>query len=85
MDNDCGNYDAPWTKTFDLVFLIGWFCALIVLCVFTVIFRDKCDIDPAFFTFGLTKIIIVGAISLLGGLMCRKFCGTDEKGYIVYT
>ena len=25
------NYSAPWTKTFDLVFLIGWFVALAVL------------------------------------------------------
>ena len=85
MDNDCDNYDAPWTKTFDMVFLIGWFCALIALIIFTVIFRGRYDIDLAFFSFGFTKIIIVGAISLLGGLLCRKFCGTDEKGYIVYT
>ena len=84
MDNDCGNYDAPWTKTFDLVFMIGWICALIALGIFTIIYRDRYDIDLTFFSFGFTKIIIVGAISLLGGLLCRKFCGTDEKGYIVY-
>ena len=84
MDNEYGNYDAPWTRTFDLVFLIGWFCALIALGVYTIIFRDKYDIDFAFFSFGLTKIVVVGAISVLGGLLCRKFCGTDAKGYIVY-
>lgn len=84
MDNDCGNYDAPWTKTFDLAFMIGWICALIALGIFTIIYRDRYDIDLTFFSFGFTKIIIVGAISLLGGLLCRKFCGTDEKGYIVY-
>ena len=85
MDNDYGRYDAPWTKTFDLVFLIGWLCALIALSAYTVAFRDRYDIDLSFFSFGLTKIIVVGAVSLLGGLLCRKFCGTDEKGYIVYT
>ena len=84
MDNDYGRYDAPWTKTFDLVFLIGWLCALIALSAYTVAFRDRYDIDLSFFSFGLTKIIVVGAVSLLGGLLCRKFCGTDEKGYIVY-
>ena len=84
MDNNYGKYDAPWTKTFDLFFLILWFCALIVLSAFTIILRDKCDIDWTFFFCALFKLIIVGAISLLGGLLRRKFCGTDEKGYIVY-
>ena len=85
MDGDHGNYDAPWTKTFDLVFLIGWFCALAVLSIVTIIYRDRYDMDWPFFSFGFAKIVIVGAISLAGGLLCRKFCGTDEKGYIVYT
>ena len=85
MDGEHGNYDAPWTKTFDLVFLIGWFCALIALSIVTIIYRDRYDIDWPFFSFGFTKIVIVGAISLAGGLLCRKFCGADEKGYIVYT
>ena len=80
-----GNYDAPWTKTFDLVFLILWIIALIVLSVFTYFTNAAGSIDREFFAFSLTKIIIVGAISLLGGLFCRKFCSTDEKGYIIYS
>ena len=80
-----GNYDAPWTKTFDLVFLILWIIALIVLSVFTYFTNASGSIDREFFAFSLTKIIIVGAISLLGGLFCRKFCSTDEKGYIIYS
>jgi len=80
-----GNYDAPWTKTFDLVFLIGWFIALIALIYLTFWGHLHGKIDWNFLSFSLTKIVIVGVISLLGGLLCRKFCGTDEKGYIVYT
>ena len=85
MEKQYGSYDAPWTKTFDLVFLIGWLIALIALSVFTVIRHDQSNVDMQFFTFGATKIVIVGVVSLLGGLLCRKFCSTDEKGYIIYT
>lgn len=80
-----GNYDAPWTKTFDLAFLIGCFVALIGLIAWTVFGYDKTNIDRDFFAFCLVKIIIVGAVSLVGGMICRKFCDTDEKGYIIYT
>lgn len=80
-----GNYDAPWTKTFDLVFLLGCFAALIGLTVWSVLGYDKSNIDRDFFAFCLVKIILVGTVSLIGGLVCRKFCDTDEKGYIIYT
>lgn len=80
-----GNYDAPWTKTFDLAFLIGCFVAMIGLIAWTVFGYDKSNIDRDFFAFCLVKIIIVGAVSLVGGMICRKFCDTDEKGYIIYT
>ena len=36
QEKQYGTYDAPWTKTFDLVFLIGWFIALIVLTAVTI-------------------------------------------------
>jgi len=80
-----GNYDAPWTKTFDLAFLIGCIAALIGLVAWSVFDLDKSDIDRDFFAFCLVKIIIVGIVSLVGGIICRKFCDVDEKGYIIYT
>ena len=55
-----GNYDAPWTKTFDLAFLIGCSAALIGLTVWTVFWYDKSNIDRDFFAFCLVKIIIAG-------------------------
>ena len=79
------SYDAPWTRTFDLVFLIGWLLALAALTVCTIFWYEKGDIDAQFFSFGFVKILVVGAVSLIGGLVCRKFCDTDEKGYIIYT
>ena len=85
QEKEYGRYDAPWTKTFDLVFLVGWFASLLVLSIFTFFYHEQGNIDRDFFLFGLTKIVIIGIVSLLGGLVCRKFCGTDEKGYIVYT
>ena len=84
METEYASYDAPWTKTFDFVFLLGWVAALAALFGCTIYRHEQGDIDAAFFTFGVTKILIICAISLLGGLLCRKFCGTDEKGYIVY-
>ena len=84
-EKEYGTYSAPWTKTFDLVFLIGWLVALAVLTGFTVWQRETLNIDRDFFAFGVVKIIFVSVIALLGGLVCRKFCDTDEKGYIIYT
>lgn len=83
-DKEYGKYDAPWTKTFDLFFLFTWIYALIALIAFS-FWYDKANVDRDFFIFGFFKILIVGAISLVGGLVCRKFCDTDEKGYIIYT
>lgn len=85
MKKEYGSYDTPWTRTFDLVFLIGWILALIVLTLVTVLHHDGDSVDWNFFAFGFTKIVIVGTVSLIGGLVCRKFCDTDEKGYIIYT
>ena len=85
QEKQYGNYDAPWTKTFDLVFLIGWIIALAALTAVTLWGHVHGKIDREFIFFSLTKIIVVGAISLVGGILCRKFCGTDEKGYIIYT
>ena len=42
-----GNYDAPWTKTFDLAFLIGCIAALIGLGAWSVFDLDKSDIIKA--------------------------------------
>ena len=85
MEKEYGSYDAPWTKTFDLVFLIGWLVALAALSAVTICWHNQANVDRDFFIFGAAKILIVGTVSLLGGLLCRKFCDTDEKGYIVYT
>ncbi|MBQ9336735.1 MAG: hypothetical protein IJS14_05505 [Lentisphaeria bacterium] len=84
-EKEYATYSAPWTKTFDLVFLIGWLIALAVLTVITIIRYDELNIDRDFFAFGLVKIVLVGTIALIGGCICRKFCATDEKGYIIYT
>ena len=84
-EKEYGTYDAPWTKTFDLAFLFMWIYALIGLTVYTIWYDNKGAVDREFFAFGLTKIVTVGIISLIGGLICRKFCDTDEKGYIIYT
>ena len=84
-EKEYATYSAPWTKTFDLVFLIGWLAGLAVLTGITVYQRDTISIDSNFFAFGVVKILLVCTIALVGGLICRKFCDTDEKGYIVYT
>ena len=68
-EKEYGTYDAPWTKTFDLAFLFMWIYALIGLSVYTFWYDKGGIIDRDFFAFGLTKIIIVGVVSLIGGLM----------------
>ena len=68
-EKEYGTYDAPWTKTFDLAFLFMWIYALIGLGLYTYWYDKAGIIDRDFFAFGLTKIIIVGVVSLIGGLL----------------
>ena len=68
-EKEYGTYNAPWTQTFDLAFLFMWIYALIGLTVYTIWYDNKGAVDREFFAFGLTKIVIVGIISLIGGLI----------------
>jgi uncharacterized membrane protein len=52
-EKEYGTYSAPWTKTFDLVFLIGWLAGLAVLTGITILKRDTINIDSNFFAFGV--------------------------------
>ena len=77
-----GNYNEKWTKTFDLKFLILWVVLFILLFSWTLIFDPSIFNERAFFLRAGIKLAIMMVLSLLGGLLCRHYCNTDEKGYI---
>ncbi len=81
--DSAGNYDKPWTKTFDLQFLILWLVLFVVLLVWTIIFDPSLFSEKAFFARSCIKLLVMMLLALCGGLLCRHYCHTDEKGYIV--
>lgn len=77
-----GNYNEKWTKTFDLQFLILWLVLFLVLLVCTLVSEPSLFEETAFFQKMGIKLLVMMVLSLLGGLVCRHYCNTDEKGYI---
>ncbi|MGL6225545.1 MAG: hypothetical protein ACRC10_02850 [Thermoguttaceae bacterium] len=78
-----GNYLAKWTQTFDLYFLLGWIVAVLILLALTILYQPDFFHEYAFFRFCLIKVFIMCLIGVAGGTLCRCYCKTDNKGYII--
>ncbi len=77
-----GSYDEKWTKTFDLKFLIMWIILFVLLLSWTIVYDPNLFNATAFFKRAAVKLFIMMILALLGGMLCRHYCNTDEKGYI---
>lgn len=80
--DSAGNYDEKWTKTFDLKFLILWLILFTILLTWTIIGDQSLFNEKHFFMRTAIKLFIMMILALLGGMLCRHYCNTDEKGYI---
>lgn len=78
-----GGYGAPWTSTFDLVFLVGMLIALFALLVSTYKFKPSLLVNNAFWLQQLPKLAIMILVSCIGGGLCRRWCEVDANGYIM--
>jgi len=78
-----GNYSEPWYKTFDLVFLIGWIISFTALLIVTLLASPDIFTDFSFLSFCALKLFIILLLSLMGGVICKHYCKTDDKGYIL--
>eukprot|EP00808_Paulinella_micropora_P012916 g4247.t1 len=78
-----GDYSAPWTETFDLVFLIFMAVSLVLLCLATHFFKPELWHNKEFWICQLPKLFVMMAVSLVGGAVCRRFCDVDSEGYII--
>ena len=77
-----GNYDEKWTKTFDLKFLILWLILFAFMLSWTIIFDPNLFNAKAFFLKSCIKLFVMMILALAGGMLCRHYCNTDDKGYI---
>ncbi len=77
-----GNYDEKWTKTFDLKFLILWIILFLLLLGWTIIYDPNLFNAKEFFMRSGIKLFVMMVLALGGGMLCRHYCNTDEKGYI---
>jgi dolichol kinase len=78
-----GNYDAPWEKTFDFQFLVLMVLSFTVLIMVTMILHMEYFAEPMFWAHEVAKFATMVAVSLFGGLVCRRYCPVDDKGYII--
>ncbi|OQS07505.1 hypothetical protein THRCLA_00479 [Thraustotheca clavata] len=78
-----GDYEAPWTKSFDMIFLLGMLVYLIVLLILTTFYSPEYFLSWDFWLMQLPKLACMMAVSLFGGIICRCFCQVDAKGYII--
>ncbi|MBR2526625.1 hypothetical protein IKE67_09195 [bacterium] len=80
--DSAGNYNEKWTKTFDLKFLIIWLVLFAFLLSWTIIFDPNLFNARHFFFKTAIKLFVMMLLALLGGMLCRHYCNTDDKGYI---
>jgi hypothetical protein len=80
-----GDYDGLWTRTFDAVFVISMAVAFTALVIATTLLRPGLWDEPAFGLSLLAKLATMVGVSSLGGLLCRRFCDVDSRGYILTT
>lgn len=80
-----GDYGMHWTNTFDAVFLAFMVVAFVALIITTQLWRPDIWSKPMFWVALIAKFVTMTVVSLLGGLLCRRFASMDSKGYIVTT
>ncbi len=78
-----GDYSSNWKKSFDIVFLTGWFVAFILLAIVTIYLQPDMFNKYLFLLFCFIKVSIILLMSFFGGLLCRHYCKVDDKGYIL--
>ncbi|KAG7378762.1 hypothetical protein PHYBOEH_000208 [Phytophthora boehmeriae] len=54
-----------------------------VMLVLTYIYEPQWLGETRFWLVQLPKLVVMMAVSLAGGIVCRCFCDVDEKGYIM--
>jgi len=78
--DSAGSYDAPWTDTFDLIFVIIMSAFLVILIGWTQLSHPELWTNPWFWMEQIPKVLLMMTVSIVGGCLCRYFCEIDEKG-----
>jgi|UniRef100_K3X748 dolichol kinase len=78
-----GDYQKSWRQTFDFVFLLGMVVYFVVMLILTHFYEPEYLTMPRFWLAQLPKLFVMMAVSLIGGIICRRYCEVDAKGYII--
>jgi dolichol kinase len=70
-----------WTESFDAVFLGIMIGAFVVLLICTYLFYPSLFTNGVFWLYQLPKLVVMMAVSCIGGALCRQFCDVDPDGY----
>ncbi|ETW08348.1 hypothetical protein, variant 1 [Aphanomyces invadans] len=79
------NYTAPWTATFDLVFLLSMLASFVALIVSTRFARPDLWTNAQFWQGLAIQLAGILAVSTVGGLICRGFGIINDEGYLLTT
>jgi dolichol kinase len=77
-----GDYEAPWTSTFDLSLVIFMAVTLVIMIIWTSLVYPELWSDPLFWIMQFPKVAVMMAVAVIGGITCRYFCAIDDSGYI---
>lgn len=69
-----GAYHENWKVTFDMTFTIAMVAFGLFLVVFTFLEKRELFSNGEFWLYMVPKIGAMMSVSMLGGLICRKFC-----------
>lgn len=74
-------YTDPWTTTFDFVFVVGYAIGLACLLAVTYLVCPEVLCLAELANLGVKFAVMLGS-SIFGGLLARRCCIFDERGYV---
>jgi len=80
-----GTYDKDWKETFDYQLVIFMAATLAGLILATAVYIPSLFSNGTFWLYQAPKPFTMMGVSILCGMLCRKYCQRNDQGYIVTT
>ncbi|CAM9977817.1 unnamed protein product, partial [Ascophyllum nodosum] len=78
-----GDYSANWMGTFDMTLVVVTVVWLLINAGLTVVAKASLVQNQEFWIFQIPKVALMNLVSMGAGFVCRRFCPTDDQGYII--
>ncbi|CAN0318820.1 unnamed protein product, partial [Ascophyllum nodosum] len=78
-----GDYSANWMGTFDMTLVVVTVVWLLINAGLTVVAKASLAENQEFWILQIPKVALMNLVSMGAGFVCRRFCPTDDQGYII--